>query len=353
MLFRLSRSLRVFRPHIVLGCQFGDAFYGGIAGRLCGSLVIMGVRSNGFAEMAAHRRRAPWMLRLTHALIANSWSARNNLMRLGVAPQRIQVLPNVIDLEVFDQQSLRPFSLPLAPGRIVVATVGRLNQSAKRQDRFLRAVALARRTVPELAGLIAGRDEGAGESLVRQAKALGLLPDGLLLLPETDQVPALLRQVQILALTSDYEGFPNVVLEAMAARLPVVATPVGDVPGIVEHERSGYVVDFEDVGGMAQRFVELARSPGLRHQFGQAGRRRVEQDYALTELSDRLFGILGTFAAQSQRSALLRLLKTTGPTTRTCPEPPLFTSGRGDRLHLPGSRPLAESGLHELQEWKR
>jgi hypothetical protein len=133
----------------------------------------------------------------------------------------------------------------------------------------------------------------------------------------------------------------------------VVATPAGEVPKIVENGRTGYVAGFEDVNGMAWHLVELARSPALRRQFGQSGRRRVEQDYALSELSGRLFGILGTFAAQSQRPALLRLLKTTGPTTRTDSEPSLLTAGRGGGLHLPGSRPLAKAGIQELQEWKQ
>ncbi len=321
MLFRLTRSLRTFCPHIVLASQFGDAWYAGIAGRLCGSLVLIGVRSNGLAEMRAHGRRGVWMRRLGHALVTNSGSARANLIGLGVEPTRIQVLPNVIDLQHFDRQGLWPFPLPLAPERIVVAAIGRLHHAAKRHDRFLQALAVARRTVPALTGLIVGRDVGAKASLLQQAEALGLLPDGLLLLPETGEVPGLLRQVHMLALTSDYEGFPNVILEAMAAGLPVVATPAGEVPAIVDHGRTGYVVDFEDTDGLAQRLVQLAQSPELRGQLGQAGRRRVELDYALDGLLERFFAVLRTTAAHSRRRTLLRLLQPPLPPACTDPTP--------------------------------
>ena len=309
MLRRLARSLRAFRPHIVLVSQFGDALYGGIAGRLSGGLVLVGVRSNGFAEMSKHRRLGPWMLRLANGLIANSWSARKNLVHLGVEPQCVQVLPNVIDLRDFDRQSLRLFSLPLAPGRIVVAAIGRLFHTAKRHDRFLKALALARRTVPALTGVIVGRDEGAKESLLRQAGALGLLPDGLVLLPETDQVPALLRHVHILALTSDYEGFPNVILEAMAAELPVISTPAGDASRIVQDGGTGYVVEYEDIKGIAERMVQLAQAPALRKSLGEAGRKRVEQEYDYESLADRLMEVFQRFARQHQKLSLCELLK--------------------------------------------
>ena len=307
-LWRLARSLRSFRPHIVMASQFGDALYGGIAGRLSGGLVLVGVRSNGFAEMTHHRRKGPWMLRLAHGLITNSCSARKNLIHLGVEPQCIQVLPNVIDLRDFDQQSLRPFSLPLPPGRIVVAAIGRLFHAAKRHDRFLKALALARRTVPALTGVIAGRDEGAKESLLRQAQAYGLLPDGLVLLPETDQVPALLRHVHILAMTSDYEGFPNVILEAMAAELPVISTPAGDASLIVQEGGTGYVVEYEDIKGMAGRMIQLAQDPALRKSLGEAGRKRVEQKYGYASLADRLIEVFQRFASQHRRHSLGELL---------------------------------------------
>ncbi|HWY31076.1 MAG TPA: glycosyltransferase family 4 protein, partial [Candidatus Acidoferrum sp.] len=224
-------------------------------------------------------------------------------------PQCVQVLPNVIDLRDFDQQSRRPFSLPLAPGRIVVAAIGRLFHSAKRHDRFLKVLALARRTVPALTGVIAGRDEGAKESLLRQAGALGLLPDGLVLLPETDQVPALLRHVHIMALTSDYEGFPNVILEAMAAELPVISTPAGDASRIVQDGGTGYIVEYDDIQGMAGRMIQLAQAPALRKSLGEAGRKRVEQEYNHESLADRLMEVFQRFARQHQRHSLCELLE--------------------------------------------
>jgi glycosyltransferase involved in cell wall biosynthesis len=111
-----------------------------------------------------------------------------------------------------------------------------------------------------------------------------------------------------MALTSDQEGFPNVLLEAMAARLPVIATPAGDAGIVVEDGVTGCVVDFEDVRGMAERMVCLAQSASLRRQLGEAGRRRVERDYSFTSLAPRLMNLYKEVARHQKYSPLLPLL---------------------------------------------
>jgi len=312
----LIRALRQLRPHIVLANQFGDLLHGATAGRFCKALTLGGVRSDGWHELNAHGRLSQWMLRLPDGVVANTCRARRNLVLQGIKPQRIEVLPNVIDLQDFDARSTLAPRLSLPAGRVIAAAVGRLH-ACKRFHRFLEALALARRSEPALAGVIAGADCGAGIALQNRANALGLTPPDLTFLGECDGIPALLARAGLLVLSSEYEGFPNVILEAMAARLPVITTPAGDASLVVQHDQTGYVVEGEDIQSMAAFMVQLARSRSMRMNFGEAGRKRVEQEYGYESLSSRLLALFYCFAAKQRRDSLIEMLKRGVPARKT------------------------------------
>lgn len=307
-LTRLIGALFRWRPQIVLVPQFGDLRFGGIAGRFCNALILGGVRSDGLYELNAHGRLSRWMACLAHGLVANSCRGRENLASRGVSSRKIEVLANVMDLQDFDVRSTQPPGVVLPSDRILVTAVGSLHP-CKRFDRFLEALALARRSEPALAGVIAGADCGVKGDLQTRANALGLAPRECTFLGEVDNVPALLGRSAMLVLTSDYEGFPNVILEAMAARLPVISTPAGDASSIVQHGKTGYIVDGEDTRSMAAFMVQLARSPSMRRSFGEAGRQRVEQEYNYQSLADRLLGHFLGFASRARRRSLIQRLE--------------------------------------------
>jgi glycosyltransferase involved in cell wall biosynthesis len=308
ILAELIKVLRQWRPEMVLVNQFGDLRYGAPAGRCCKALILGGVRSDGWYELRSHGCLTRLMLRLAHGFVANSHRARQTLASQGVEPQKMEVLPNVIDLREFDARSGLRFSDSLPAGRILVAAVGGLH-SCKRFDRFLEALALARRSEPALAGVIAGADYGARTALEERVKALGMTPSDFIFLGECDRVPALLSRIAMLVLSSDYEGFPNVILEAMAARLPVITTPAGDASLVVQHGKTGYVVECEDTERMAAFMIRLARSPSMRMNLGEAGRMRVEQEYNYHSLSERLFAIFRRFADRQRNASLLEMLE--------------------------------------------
>jgi glycosyltransferase involved in cell wall biosynthesis len=306
ILFHLMRTLRRWRPHIVLAFQFGDLAFAGPAGRVVRALVLGGVQSNGWYEL--HHRRSGIMLCLAHGILPNSYGARRTLALQGVNLRKMDVLANVLDLRQFDIRKSLPDALDLPRDRIIVAAVGSL-QPVKRFDRFLEALALARRHKPALFGVIAGGDLGAKGEIEARAHELGLIPDGVRFVGEIDNVPGLLGRSAMLVLSSDHEGLPNVILEAMAARLPVITTAVGDASRVVANGDTGYVVEPDDIAGMAARMVWLAQSHSLRKELGEAGRKRVEQEYNHERLAGRLADLFHGFAQQHHKRALCRLLK--------------------------------------------
>ena len=324
MFASLMATLWQLKPQIVIAGQFGDLRYAIPAGRFCNAMILGGVRSDGFFEFNTYGRKSRWMARSAHGLIANSCRATQNLVFKGVNPLQIEVLPNVIDLRDFDDRAKQPSGLALPQGRAIATAVGSL-QPCKCFDRFLEALALARRSEPSLAGVIAGGDRGMKAELQRKAYALGLTPHlgahHVAFVGEVDRVPALLAESSFLVLTSDFEGFPNVILEAMAARLPVISTPAGDSRLIVQHGKTGYMVEPDDIRGMARQMVQLAQTPALRKSLGETARRCVEQEYSYPLLAERLLTIFHSFALRHEKIFLCELLEQGAPLPKKRPEP--------------------------------
>lgn len=104
---------------------------------------------------------------------------------------------------------------------------------------------------------------------------LGLLPEVVEFTGAVSDMTAVYREADLLVLASDWEGTPNVLLEAMACGLPVVATSVGGVREIVQHGTTGYLVEPRNVGMMVDRVMELCGEASLRAAFGRGGRQYV------------------------------------------------------------------------------
>jgi glycosyltransferase involved in cell wall biosynthesis len=302
----LAPAILKRRPHIVQSTHFFGNLYAAMLGRLSGALGIGSIRNDAYFDMGANGRWGPWLLRMPQVLLANSWAAQHNAETMGVRADRIHVLPNVIDLGEFDRSGEDATSLPPRSEAPTAIAVCRL-VAMKRLDRFIAALALARQDVPALRGLIVG--DGPERGLLERLAADAGLNGGCTFVGRSDRVPRLLRQADMLVLSSEHEGFPNVVLEAMAARLPVVATPAGDVRRVVADGETGYVVPSDDVGAMAARMVRLATSPTLRHELGNAGRARVEQSYSFSALGGRLRSIYCSMASDRRDVRALAVLQ--------------------------------------------
>jgi glycosyltransferase involved in cell wall biosynthesis len=303
----LARALRAFRPHIVQAGHFFTNLHVTLAARLVGAQAIGCLRNDAVFEVQANGRWGPWLLKTPPAVIANSTAAKRNAGALGRPPDRIHVVPNVLNLAEFDDAPREPAGPPAEPPAFVAVAASRL-VAAKRLDRFLQAIAHARDGVSRLRALIVG--EGPERSaLERQAHALGLLPGTVTFLGLRDDLPQLLHSAHALVLTSDHEGFPNVVLEAMAARLPVVTTPAGDAASIVEDGVTGFVVPFEDTRAMADRLIRLAGRRDLQRRMGAAARAAIEGRFSDRQLAASLLSAYRAIAGECSNHRLLAALE--------------------------------------------
>lgn len=300
-LFLLLYYIYKFQPHIVQSTHFFTNLYAIFAAKLVGAVELGAIRSSTKLALKSVGFLGMVSLKWPKNLIANSRASYKEAITLGVSKNQIRIMPNVIDLKEFDK-SLVEKSHKSNADTVVIAQVANCFP-VKRIDRFLTALALAKRQFPELVGWIIG-DGPDMKSLVVQAKALGLKPNrDIIFWGQRSDIPSLLAKSDILCLTSDSEGFPNVIIEGMAAKLPVISYPVGDIDEIISHGKSGYIAQSEDE--MASYLLELSNISSQRKLFGKTGREIVENYYSYDTLLYNLLRIYSYAAEQQNRNAAI------------------------------------------------
>jgi glycosyltransferase involved in cell wall biosynthesis len=171
-------------------------------------------------------------------------------------------------------------------GFVRVIGVGNLYRS-KRWDRLVRAaaeIARASCTSP-FEVLIAGEGEERGnlEALIAETN----MESTVKLIGRRFDVPDLLANSDIFVFTSETEGSPNAVMEAMAAGLPVITSNAGDAPRLVSDGETGFVIAHNDLSSLVAPLMRLIADTDLRAHMGEAGRKRAEMDFSLEMLAQR------------------------------------------------------------------
>jgi glycosyltransferase involved in cell wall biosynthesis len=167
----------------------------------------------------------------------------------------------------------------------------------KDPDTLIRAFALAAPAFPQAQLWLVG--EGPLLAAVRQLAQASLPPGSFRFIPPQADLRPLFRQAGLLALSSRTEALPNVVLEAMAAGLPVAATAVGGVLDLVTPARTGWLAAPGDAPGLAAAITRLLKSPEKCRAFGRAGRERAERDFSLRAMARRYEDVLDRLLAQA------------------------------------------------------
>jgi glycosyltransferase involved in cell wall biosynthesis len=155
----------------------------------------------------------------------------------------------------------------------------------KDHDTLIRAFALAAAQYPEAELWLVG-DGPLLPSLQRLAAETAPLGKVRFFPGQIDLQP-FFRRADVFVLSSIYEAMPNVVLEAMAAGLPVVATRVGGLAELVTPGENGWLVPPQDPAALAAALTKLLSETETRQRFGHAGRRRVAQGFSLEVMVQR------------------------------------------------------------------
>ncbi len=274
----LRRLVRDLKPEVVHSYSFftNIAAYWGTVGS---SALPLGSLRSDFTWDRQHSGR--WLGKLSarwpRDLLCNSRTASVNVAQATgfFVPRRAFVVRNGMDLQHF--AALPPANAP----RACIAGIGSLF-AVKRWDRLLRAQAELKRGGHDCTVRIAGHGQLLDE-LNGQAAALGLGKDVQFLGHNSDVRP-LLAESDFLVHVSEREGCPNAVMEAMACGRAVVAMSAGDMPEIVEHGVTGFVVPQGDEAALVKNIATLLGDRELCRRMGEAARRKAEQEFGLDRL---------------------------------------------------------------------
>ncbi|MBN1559798.1 glycosyltransferase [candidate division KSB1 bacterium] len=280
------------RPEIIQSVHFHTNLYTMLAARLLHVFEIGAIRNDAYGEVRRLKRWGGLLLHSPRVLFANSAHGIKNAIDLGVPPARLRLLPNAVDSSIFKPSRKKH------DGSVHVVTIGRLAPQ-KRMDRFLavfKRVTLQRSLQVDVKGTIVGSGP-LREELLAYARELRLFPRFVQLRESTDDILSVYRDADILVLTSDYEGTPNVVLEAMACGLPVVAFGIAAIREIICHAETGIIVEPGDISAMANVIVSLANDKEWRESIGRQARRYILKSRSLDVLEKNLSSYYGGIIA--------------------------------------------------------
>jgi glycosyltransferase involved in cell wall biosynthesis len=282
---RLAAHLRERRTDVLHAHMFRAELLGARAARLAGTPAFVATVHSSRVRSADDVAALAALNPLFDHLVAPSEFIAAKLRREGRGPVPLTVAPNGVDLERFAHPSpatrrAARTSLGVPVDAFLVGVVARL-EPEKGHRHLLAAWPAVSEAIPQAWLVVAGTGSLDG-SLRDQARAM---PDEIahrvVFAGDQTDVPALTAALDLAALPSIREAQGIALLEAMASGVPIVASAVGGIPETVRHGRNGLLVPRADPAALAAAVIDLAHDAPMRHRFGVAGRRRVEDHFSL------------------------------------------------------------------------
>jgi glycosyltransferase involved in cell wall biosynthesis len=295
---RLAGRLRSMQPDLVQTWMYHADLVGGLAARLAGrASVVWGIRNSNL-DVVQSKRSTRWTVKacaflsrwLPRRIVSCSETARRIHIGLGYRAEKLVVIPNGFDLELFHPDpsarcALRE-ELDLPPIAPVIGLVGRFNPQKDHQN-FIQAAAIVAARFSEAHFLLCGEGVTSENSLLQGWIISNGLEQKFRLLGQRNDIPRVTAAMDIGCSSSAYgEAFSNVLGEAMACEVPCVATDVGDSAYIIAD--TGHVVPPRDPQALANALLDLlVLSTEQRQQLGTAARQRIEENFEINAVAKR------------------------------------------------------------------
>lgn len=281
VLFRLWKLMRSRQVDAVVTVGAGDKmFWGRLAAKLAKApVIISALHSTGWPDSVGRLNRL--LTPLTDAFIGVADAHAEHLIEQERFPRgKVHAIYNGVDTDQFkpgDDQPIRQ-ELGLPVDAMLVGILAALRPE-KNHELFLEGAAEIAAEIPAAHFVIIG-DGPCRADLEQKAQELGL-SDRVHFLGSRADVPAILRSLDLLALTSHNEASPVSILEALSSGVPVVASEVGSVPETVIPGETGLLFQAGDTAGFTTAAIQLLQDGPLRTQFGTKGRQRVLEQWSL------------------------------------------------------------------------
>lgn len=291
-LVELWHLFRRLEPDIVHTHNPKPGLYGRIAARGAGVPGVVNTVHGLYAspEDRMSRRAVVYALERAASLCSGAELVQNPedlqvLTRLGVAPDKLVLLGNGVDLNHFrpsaDEQVRRQARADLGVGAddVVVGTVARLVWQKGFRELFAAAERLRDSHPNVVFVVVGGSDPDKADAIPSEQLTAAISRGRIVFAGERDDIEDVYPAFDLFVLPSYREGFPRSAMEAAASGLPVIATDIRGCRQVVSHGQSGLLVPIKDPVRLASAIEKLVVDPALRRRMGAAGRRKAEAEF--------------------------------------------------------------------------
>ena len=286
-LIRLFPYLIRIRPTIVHSFLFRANILARIAGYLTGiPIIISSVRVMGGEKKYFHYVEMITSFMVDHYVTVSESVKRYIIDKSKISAEKISVIYNGVNIKSqdnsYEQNPKMPFKIE-DKDRILM-TVGRLHKQ-KGHCYLIQAVSKVRKEFPKVKLLVIGEGEEEN-NLKKLVKSLDLTNEVIFAGLSSD-IEGILPMAELFILPSLWEGFPNALLEAMAAGKPVVATKVGGIPEIVVHGETGVLIPPRDTDALAIAIIDLLQNRLKAKDMGEAARIRAGKRFSIYKMIEK------------------------------------------------------------------
>ena len=296
--WKLRRYLQRTRPHIVHTFLLTASVYGRLAAIMAGVPVVIGTEVNIYErKRRAHVLAERWLMRGTDCVIASAESVRDFYIdQVHADPARVKVVYNAVDWSALHTTTTRDemrAALGVPASAHVITIIARLTEQKGHRVLF---DALASTPALRDAHLVIVGDGELRAPLVAQAEGLGLAARTHFTGSRRD-LGNLLAATDVFVMPSLWEGLPLSLVLAMGAALPVVATRVAGIPEVVEHGRTGLLVEAGDAQALGAALGALATDAELCTRLGDAACAFVRPRFGADEYVSAVTGLYDSLLA--------------------------------------------------------
>ncbi|MFY8199475.1 MAG: glycosyltransferase [Pirellula staleyi] len=303
VLTRLIGYCRQKRVAIWHGHDYKSNLFGLVARRFWPMKLVTTL--HGWVE---HTRRTPLYYAIDRRclpyydeVICVSDDLYQSALKFGVLPNRCRLIHNAIDTEDFRRAASNATDSATATGPIVLGAMGRLSHE-KGFDLLVRAIAELNAEGTQCHLRIAG--EGPQRNDLMQLIVDLKIDSSIKLLGQVNDVKSFFETSDAFVLSSRREGLPNVLLEAMAMQVPVVATRIAGIPRLIDSGVNGILIEPESVDELKQGIRQLTKNRELCRQLAAAGRQTIEQSFSFQKRMERVAAIYDHLLGRTKRTSL-------------------------------------------------
>lgn len=299
------------QPDVIHSFLYIDNILAGVAGLFAPSTIITGVRSvpNDPRRIRVILDRVTILL--SDFVVSNSEAGKELAVTRGASESRVSVVHNGRDISTYQRESTGELAAELGiEDELVVGTVGRL---IERKGHFELITAWA--TLQESgidARLMFVGDGPDRAALERHAKENGCT-DSVEFLGTRRDVPELLSLMDVFVFPSHFEGLPGAVIEAMAAGLPVTATPVDGTAELLDNYRTGLFVSPQSPDELSWVLRLLLETPSLRESLGTAAQEEAQRSFTINTMVEEFDALYRELVDTEQSATLAEEAVTTRP----------------------------------------